>query len=91
MNKCVRVIFNRTSKDSSMVFDVQKEAHKFFVEGFIQVSNDEIKIIACGNKENIDQFVDILHKICINNPDQLLDVEPFLKDKEYRGVFRIIE
>lgn len=91
MNKCVRIICNIPEGD--FLHDiVQKQARKLGIEGTAQQSGtDKIKIIACGPKEAVDNFVDIMHKELNKQKIDDIEIEPFLKDKDYRAVFRIIE
>lgn len=91
MNKCIRVILQLTQKDI-FLGNVQKNARKLGLEGFAQsLADEKVKIIACGDKDSIDQFVDFLHKESAHAQAPSIEVEPFVKDKEYRGVFRLIE
>lgn len=92
MNKCVKIFLTAVAKADSLLDFVQKHARKLSIEGSaIKAAPDKIKIIACGDKDDVDSFVDILHKEFTKLGVQDLEVEPFLKDKDYRGVFRVIE
>ncbi|MFA6065763.1 MAG: acylphosphatase [Candidatus Babeliaceae bacterium] len=92
MNKCVKIFVTAVIKDSFLHDFVQSNARKLSIEGsVVRPAPDKIKIVACGDKDNVDKFVDILHKEFIELGVQDIEVEPFLKDKDYRGVFRIIE
>ncbi len=72
---------------------VQKYAKKLDVEGVAQVvvADKKVRIIACGIKDSVDDFLDILHKSFSQHAIQDVEVEPFTRDKDYRNVFRIIE
>lgn len=71
---------------------VQKYARKFDLEGFAQLaSKDNIKIIVCGDKEEVDKFVDLIQSDASKIHIHDIEIEPHLKDKDYRGVFRVIE
>lgn len=93
MNKCLKVTFPATGSLEFLRTFVQKQARDLDLEGTAQVMTTEnlVVILICGPKDNIDSFVDLLHKgtkaIHIAN----ISVEPFVKVKDYRGVFRIIE
>ena len=92
MNKCLKITFPACPLDFLRDF-VQKHARDLDLEGTAQIIATEniVVILICGGKEEIDQFVDILHngsKTVTINP---ISVEPFVKVKDYRGVFRIIE
>lgn len=91
MNKCLKITL---SGDLSAGFrsDLHKQAKKLLIEGTVQsLSGNIIRIIACGKKDAVDTFLDELHKISAAANLQEMEIEPFLKDKDYRGVFRIIE
>lgn len=92
MNQCLRIsMFLKFSK-AFLQDIVQKNAKTLGIEGTVQViSNEQIKIIACGTQEAINRFLDILHAEAIRQSAEQVEVEPFLKEKDYRGVFRIIE
>ena len=50
-----------------------------------------IKIIACGSNKDLEEFMDSLYIGYKNIKPSGMESEPFLRDKDYRGVFRIIE
>ena len=92
MNKCVRIVCTLSRPKPNLPSEIQSYARKHSVEGFVQAGTEEVQITACGSKENVDLFVDMIHKICVQDPEKdIIEVEPFFKDKEYRGIFRIIE
>ena len=93
MKKCVKITFTGDLPKLFLQDKVQKNAKKIGIEGTASVakSSKAVKIIAYGEKEAIEKFLDVLHKECSKAGIGELDVEPFLKDKDYRGVFRIIE
>lgn len=70
---------------------VRKQATKCQLEGTAQVADNKINIIACGDKTNMDQFLDLLHKGTAKFKPDNVELEPFFKEKDYRGVFRVIE
>lgn len=93
MNKCLKVTFPAIGSLEFLRTFVQKHARDLALEGIAQVMAAEniVIILVCGPKDNVDEFIDLLHKgtkaIQIAN----ISVEPFVKVKDYRGVFRIIE
>lgn len=94
MYKCLRISFESESEGyTNLASSIQKNAKKFNLEGVVQVVGAErkISIIACGSKEDLDAFLDLVYKGFEEGPLKEVEVEPFLKDKDYRGVFRIIE
>lgn len=90
MKKCLKITLMMS--DGAFRDVVQGAARKLDLEGTVQfVDPKEIVIIACGSKENIDAFLDNLHQgFGAAVPEDVL-VEPFLKEKDYRGIFRILE
>lgn len=94
MNKCLKVIFSVESLSGVLDDFVQKQARKFELEGVAQILEGQepmIQIIVCGDKDNVDAFIDELHKGTKKFMPKDIEIEPFLKSKDYRGVFRIIE
>ena len=93
MSQCLRITFVvEDSVKSALAQAIQKEARKLNIEGLVHVEDsDKLRIIACGLKEKIERFLDLLYKqVALQSCDDV-EVEPFFKDKDYRGVFRIIE
>ena len=71
---------------------VQKYAHTLNIEGTAQlVGSQEVLIVACGTKDKVDSFLDALHKGSKQWLPENILIEPFLKERDYRGVFRVIE
>lgn len=93
MNQCLRITFEVPSERRQAVRSlIQEEAKKFFLEGTIRVMpNSNLKVVACGNKNKMDMFLDAVLKEIAKLRCDGLEIEPFLKDRDYRGVFRIIE
>lgn len=92
VSKCIKITFTGKPKQDFLQKVIQKHAKTLQVEGLAQGSEDgQFKIIACGDGEKIDSFVDMIHKESVKAILKDIEIEPFLKDKDYRGVFRIIE
>ncbi|MBA3954607.1 acylphosphatase [Candidatus Dependentiae bacterium] len=92
MNKCLRIILQIKPKERLIHSIVQQHARDLDLEGLVQpVNAQKLKIIICGKKEKVDLFVDMLHRESAQEDIQDIEIEPFLKDKDYRGVFRVIE
>lgn len=86
------MIFSAPVNNTFLHDVVKKTARQYHIEGLVQmIGPDQIKIIACGPKEKVDSFVDEMHKEMSRRKIVNVEVEPFLKDKDYRGVFRVIE
>ena len=92
-HKCLKITFASSVPDGFLQDFVQKHAKKLNLEGVVQhiTAESRVRVIVCGGKDAVDQFVDLLH----NGSDQVIlediQIEPHLKDKDYRGVFRVIE
>ena len=94
MNKCLRIIFSTKRVPEGFLRSiVQKDAQKLGIEGIAQlvITDQKVRIVACGLKENIDKFIDMLHKRFFELSVQDVEIEPFIKDRDYRNVFRVIE
>jgi acylphosphatase len=93
MNKCLRIVLSGEFPDSFLHKIVQANAQKLKLEGTGQVvtAEKQLRIIVCGAKNNVDAFIDVLHKGMAQVAAENIEIEPFLKDKDYRGVFRVIE
>jgi len=94
MNKCLKITFSKSNIPSNFLRSVvRKHAQKLDIEGIAQVVpvDKKVCIIACGLKAAVDSFVDFLHKCFLEFSIQDIEIEPFVRDKDYRNVFRIIE
>ena len=80
MNKCLRITFSGEYPSTFFRNFIQKNARGLNIEGIAQVMPDSrVRSIACGTKGTGKVFLEDI------------EIEPFLKDKDYRGVFRVIE
>ena len=94
MKKCLKITFAATDLPKDFLRAViQKNARKLELEGVAQVmnNNDKVKIIVSGLKDSVDKFLDVLHKQTARVILEDIEIEPFVKDKDYRNVFRVIE
>jgi acylphosphatase len=92
MHKCVRIIISIPKTKGFLQSVVQPCARQFGIEGVAQVQvPHSIKIVVAGSKEAIDSFIDILHRESVSHNINQIEVEPFVKDRDFRGIFRIIE
>jgi acylphosphatase len=92
MKQCLSVTFSMDLPKDFLQTIVQKYAQDLHLEGTAQrITDDQIRIIICGEREAVDTFVDLFHKAIKNNDLGSLEIEPFLKERDYRGVFRVIE
>ncbi len=91
MRQCLKITFSGNCPEGFLRDFVQKNARQCNLEGTGQYSNDFVRIIICGEKEQIDTFLDLLHKDTKEIAPEGFEIEPFVRDKDYRGVFRVIE
>lgn len=93
MTQCLRITFTLEKLPKNFLHSVvQKEAQKLGLEGAVQIMGDNlIRIIVCGKKEAVDQFIDFLHHKTAKEVVSSIEMEPFIRQKDYRGVFRVIE
>lgn len=92
MNRCLRISFEAKVPDNFLRDFVQNQAQKLRLEGTAQIieSSERMLIVVSGKKEKTDEFLDMLHKELAEYTIQKVEVEAFVKTKDYRGVFRII-
>ena len=92
MYKCLKVTFIADLPHGFLQKSIQKHAKNLRIEGVAQLLMDDfVKIVICGSLENVDAFLDQFYKEVNKLELNELQIEPFLKDKDYRGVFRVIE
>ncbi len=94
MNKCLRIKMIAQFPADLLNKFIQKQAKKCGLEGTAQIVNakkKEVKITICGSTDGLDQFIDAIYTGIKGFELEELEIEPFLKDKDYRQVFRVIE
>lgn len=92
MKKCLKITLISKIQGGTLRDSIREVAKKLAIEGTLQLSDaNEMVIVACGEKEKIDDFLDAVHEgFGTYVPEDIL-IEPFLKEKDYRGIFRILE
>ncbi len=100
MRKCVKVIlgdFKDHFDDLDSLYKILKKRLALSdLEGVVQPDDGEIHIVIYGPKERVDAAVDALEEFVIKesagSKDMMsMTVEPFLKEEDYRGVFRFVQ
>jgi acylphosphatase len=94
MSQCLRITFSVHEAKDFLHKVIQKKARSLEIEGTAQVANGDgkmVRLFACGSKDAVEDFLDILHKEAALGTLKDLAVEPFIKERDFRGVFRIIE
>ena len=91
MKQCLKIIVEGKVQGVGYRELVHKKAEKYSIEGTIQNGNDGTVIIhACGLSEDLDKLIDDLYKGTAKSEVKNIAVEPFVKEKDFRNVFRII-
>ena len=92
MKQCLMITFSGKFEDDFLRSFVQKNANELGLEGTVQVRNsNNVRITVCGNKDNIDKFIDLIYEASATGRINGIEIAPFLKERDYRGVFRVIE
>lgn len=91
MKQCLKIKIIGKVQDSDYLSFAQKHARVLGIEGTIQGSDEgSVVIHACGLSEKLDLFIDHLYKGTSSSTIEDLVVEPFINEKDFRSVFRII-
>ena len=91
MSQCLRIVVIIEGDKDCVDRYIQKQAQVLGIEGMMQpLTSTTFRIVVCGMKHAIDTFLDQLHSNYCGGCVKNVECEPFLKDKDYRGVFRII-
>ena len=92
MNKCLKITFNAAGLSLRFLrLFIQKHARTLRIEGTAQIiASQTAQVIACGSKDDVNLFVDEIYKGSSDCAPENIETEPFVKRKDYRGVFRII-
>jgi acylphosphatase len=71
---------------------IQKQAKDLELEGTAHFPDEKtVQMVVCGERAQVDLFVDAIHaKSTVYKIDNI-ELEPFLKTKDYRSSFRFIE
>ena len=92
MSLCLRIRFSISSPNGFLHNVIKKEAKKLNLEGTARFQSDkEILLIVCGKRDDVDSFVDVIHEKSSKHGIDNIELEPFLKNRDYRRAFRVIE
>jgi acylphosphatase len=92
MSQCMRINLVIKGDKSYIQALVRKYATEYNLEGLLQTADHQaVKVVACGDAVEIEAFMGALHKEFAKDNLNIAEIEPFLKDRDYRGVFRVIE
>jgi acylphosphatase len=91
MRKCLKVTVQGKVQDVSYRAFVQKHAQILGIEGTVKnVEDGSVVIYACGTSDKLDGFIDQLYKGPSAARVEDVIIEPFVNEKDFRGVFRVI-
>jgi len=90
MKRCIKILIDGTSVPQGFLTFVHDHAKNLRIEGTAQIVEKQLIIIACGKTENIESFLDSLHAGYKGWFPDVIE-EPFVLNKDYRGIFRVIE
>jgi len=95
MKKCVKIVCspqNTAIKKGFMHEFLQEYARKHSLEGHAQLlASGIVTAVVVGEKDSVDVFIDLLHRDAEKWELAGIEVEPMSKDRDYRGIFRVIE
>ena len=91
MKKCLKIRICGKVQGVAMRAYTKKSADSLKIEGSVQNADDgSVVIYACGLAANLEKLLDILYKGTSESKIEDLSAEPFVNEKDFRGVFRII-
>lgn len=91
MSRCLKITVRATGWQSHWHDKIADSAKRLQIEGVLQtVGADLIKIIACGTEDHLDDFLDDLYELFADSASYVEEMEPFVKDRDYRGIFRVL-
>lgn len=89
MNQCLRITVSGDCGNGFLKNVIQKNARKYELEGVAKrVDEEHAKIMICGSSDNVENFIDLLH---LKDNIEGIEIEPFLKERDYRRIFRVVE
>jgi acylphosphatase len=91
MKKCLKIHVSGNVHGVGYRAYTQKQASSLNIQGSVQNSEDgSVLIYACGDSMDLEKFIDYLYKGTAASLVEDLIAEPFINEKDFRGVFRII-
>jgi acylphosphatase len=92
MSLCLRVRFSIESSGDAVRLFIQKQAKELSIEGTAHFPDAKtVQMVVCGERAQVDSFIDALHAKSTKYKIDNIELEPFLKTKDYRSSFRVIE
>lgn len=91
MRKCLKIHVTGKVQNVAYRAHAQKHAQALGIEGTAQNADDgSVVIYACGPADALDKFIDLLYKGTPESQVADISAEPFVNEKDFRGVFRVI-
>ena len=91
MNQCIRITFYIGEIKGFLDNFVQKYARKFDLQGVAHLmAENQVRIVVCSNSENIDNFIDKIYEASAKYKLDDIQMESFVREKDFRGVFRVV-
>ena len=91
MKRCLKIRISGNVQSLSYRQFIQKHAQTLNIEGTVQEDAQEgVIVYTCGTVENLDKLIDALYKGTAESHVKEIIAEPFINEKNFRGVFRII-
>ncbi len=91
MSRCLRIAICAVGWKSKWEDSIAKYANKFEIEGVLQKHDDGVvRITACGEENQLEDFLDELYELFSESDSYVEEMEPFVKDRDYRGIFRVL-
>lgn len=92
VNKSVSIVLTIPVTDELLKSWVQKSAHNLKLQGTGHaIDPTTIRIIIQGPSDAIDEFIDLMYGGYKHQVPEKIEVEPYGKVHDFRGVFRLIE
>lgn len=97
MRKCVKMVVTDYQDIETFYKTLKKHVNVNAVEGLAEpISDEELQIIVYGPKDEVDDFVCAVEDavsvvVGESNHGSSFMVEPFIKEEDYRGIFRFIK
>lgn len=97
MRKCVKITLTAFGDLDALYKLLKKKLSFDDLEGYAEPSvEEELHIVVYGPKEAVDTFVGTFEDAILaenenRKHEMIYFFEPFLKDEDYRGVFRFIK
>lgn len=91
MKQCIKIVITGQVQSPTYKEVIQKQAQKLHIEGTLQNhAVDDILIFACGQSDMLDELIDYIYKGTTDIKIREVVIEPFINEKNFRGVFRVI-